>query len=578
MLTHLHIENIAVIERADVDFTSGLNVLTGETGAGKSIVIDALDAILGGRVSRELVRTGAEKAMVSAVFTAENVLDWCRENDIEPEDGELILQRRISADGKSACRVCGAPVTAAQLRALGGFLLDIHGQNDGRQLMDEARHMEYLDRFGKLTGVLDAFGADYDAWQETRAEMERLRMSEEEKAFLSDRLTATVEELETAALSEGEEAALEARRDLLRNAGKLTSALEESYALLYDAETSASGQAADAAALLAHASGWAGELSAAAKLASEARFLLEDAAERVRELRERLDFSPEEYDRLETRLQTLRRLRKKYNRDEAALIAYLDECRDKLSELEYADDRLRGLEKELAVREKKARESAAALTEKRRTAADALKARITSELKDLRMPSVRFETEFLPITAEPGFGRHGDCELRFLMSANAGETPGRIARIASGGELSRIMLAMKKVFAQNDPVSAMVFDEIDAGVSGIAAQRVGEKLAEISVDKQVLCVTHLPQIAAMADAHYVIEKTEAGGRTFTDVRELDREGRIQELARLHGGENITAATLQSAGEQLDAAGMYKQKAKTGKSGLGFPVDIPAEIR
>ena len=560
MLTNLHIENIAVIERADVAFAPGLNVLTGETGAGKSIVIDALDAVLGGRVSRELVRTGADRAVVSAVFTADNAQGWCLENDIEPEEDELILQRRISADGKSACRVCGVPVTAAQLRELGGFLLDIHGQNDGRQLMDEARHMEYLDRFGGLLPEKDAYAAEYGAWQEIRAQMERLHMDEAEKAYLSDRLHTALEELENAALSEGEEAALESRRELLKNAGKLTDALEESYSLLYDADDSAAAQASEAAGLLEHAGAWAPELSEAAKLVTDARYMLEDAAERVREAREALDFSPEEYDRLESRLQTLRRLRKKYGRGEAELIAYMDECREKLDEIEYADDRLLRLEKQLAAQEKRVKASAAALREKRAAAGKELQSRIRAELAALRMPSVQFEAEIAPLSGEPGFNRHGDCEVRFLMSANAGEKPGRISRIASGGELSRIMLAMKAVFAEKDPVPAMVFDEIDTGVSGIAAQRVGEKLAGIAEKRQVLCVTHLPQIAATADAQYMIEKSEHDGRTFTVVTPLDREGRIREIARLQSGENLSRAMLESASELLSAAEAHKTRA------------------
>ena len=557
MLTSLHIENIAVIERADVEFEPGLNVLTGETGAGKSIIIDALDAVLGGRTSRELVRTGTEKAVASAVFTADNALDWCRENDIEPEDGELIVQRRITAEGKSACRVCGMPVSVSQLRELGAHLLDIHGQNDGRQLMDEARHLEYLDRFGGLEKALETYAAVYAQWKATKKEIDRLSMDEAEKARLAERLRAAVEELEAARLSEGEEAALESRRDLMKNAGKLTEALDEVYGLLYGAEESAAALAADAAGLLRHASAWAEELGETEKLVSDARFQLEDAAERVRDLRAGMDFSPEEYDRIETRLSALRRLRKKYNRDEAGLITYLEECRTRLDELEYAGDRVQKLEKELAAREGQARAAATALTEARRTAADALQKRITAELRDLSMPSVRFETEISPLPGEPGFGPRGGDEVRFLMSANAGEAPGRISRIASGGELSRIMLAMKNVFAQGDTVPAMVFDEIDTGVSGIAAQRVGEKLGQLSRTKQVLCVTHLPQIAAMADAHYVIEKTERAGRAYTSVTRLDRDGRIRELARLHGGDHITEATRVSAGEQLDAAEAYK---------------------
>ena len=557
MLNELHIENIAVIASADIEFTAGLNVMTGETGAGKSIVIDSIDAVLGGRASRELVRRGADKAVVRALFTGVDAREWCAENDVDC-DGELLLQRRITPDGKTVCRVNGIPVSAAQLRTLGAQLLDIHGQNDGRQLMDESRHREYLDRFGALDGPISVFEESYAAWRAISAEIERLSMDEAEKARTADELERRIAELEQAGLRAGEEAELNERRTLMLSGEKLSEAADEAYDALYGGDGSAVELSQRAEGALLRAAAVSSELKQALDIISDARCALEDAAERIRDLRDGLDFSPEEFDSVETRLAQLRRLEKKYSRDESGLIALLEESRAALDELEYAGDRLIKLNKDLAAAQKTALENGMALRRARQAAAKELEARITSQLRELSMPSVRFAVEFSPVSGEPGFDRRGCDEIRFLMSANAGEEPGRISRIASGGELSRIMLAMKSVFAEKDAVPTLIFDEIDTGVSGIAAQRVGEKLAELSGCKQVLCVTHLPQIAAMADTHFVIEKTEADGSTFTNVLPLDRDGRIRELARLHGGDNITQRTLSSAGEQLEAASDFKK--------------------
>ena len=556
MITDLHIENIAVIERADVRFDPAFNVLTGETGAGKSIVIDAIDAVLGGRVSRELVRSGAERALVSAVFTDVSADAWLEENEIEC-DGELILQRRIGADGKSSCRVCGVPVTAQQLRALGGLLLDIHGQNDGRQLLDEARHLDYLDRFGDYDALRDAFSEAYGRWHAVKKEIERLSMDEFEKERRVARLTAEIEELESAHLRPGEEAELLSRSALLKNAGKVTEALQQAYDALYEADENAIGLATEGARQVSAAAAAAPELADVAKGVSDACFLLTDAAERISDFLQGMDFSEEEYDRMETRLALLRRLERKYGTDEAGLPDALEERRRQLDEIESAADLLLALERDRKAAEREAMAAAEALSSARAAAAETLGERIEKELRDLSMPAVRFRAELTRVPGSPGFNANGCDEVRFLMSANAGEAPGRIARIASGGELSRIMLAMKSVFAAYDVVGTLIFDEIDTGVSGIAAQRVGEKLYSVSKGKQVLCVTHLPQIAAMADSHYLIEKNERGGRTFTEVSRLDREGRRMELARLHGGDNITITTLASAEEQLEAAERYK---------------------
>ena len=559
MLNELHIENIAVIERADISFAPGLNVLTGETGAGKSIVIDSIGAVLGDRVSRDLVRHGAERAVVTASFDLTTELeDFLKENEIEAED-ELILQRRIGSDGKSSCRVCGMPVSTAQLRELSSLLVDIHGQNDGRQLMDEKRHLSYLDRFGVPEEFLQAFSEAYRRFCEIRDRIDALRLDEEEKERLRERLSYRIEELEKAGLKKGEYDETLSRLTLLRNSEKLTEAIDNACTLLYDGDENAVSLAQNAANYAQRAASYAPELEESVKAVNDAVFSLTDAAETLRELRDSLDFSPEEFDLLETRLSLLNRLQRKFSADEDGLIALLEESRQKLDEIESADEVLGKLERELETEKRSCLMKAEVLSAARKKAADVLRRRIVGELRDLSMPSVRFSVEFAPVENDEGFNAHGCDQVRFLMSANAGEEMGRISRIASGGELSRIMLAMKNVFAENDTVPTMIFDEIDSGVSGIAAQRVGEKLFSVSCGKQVMCVTHLPQIAAMADTHFLISKTESNGRTYTQVTPLDRQGRAEEIARLHGGDNITLLTLASAEEQLAACEAYKSK-------------------
>ena len=556
MLTQLHIENIAVIEKADIEFRKGLTVLTGETGAGKSIIVDSLGAVLGARTSRELVRTGADKGIVTAVFETNNADKWLEDNGIDLED-EIIIQRRISAEGKNSCRVCGVPVSVSQLRELGALLLDIHGQNDGRQLMDEANHLAYLDGYGDYGETIDRFKSAYADYKACKKEIQRLSMDEIEKERMADSLQYQIDELEKAQLKVGEEEELTAKRDLLRNSEKLTEALNGAYNALYAADQNAQSLTDEASALIGRAAVIADDLRETADIIENASSLLFDASERIRDFRDSLEFSPEEYDNIESRLSLIKKLRRKYNMDEEAMLAHLDDCRRKLSELEYAGDMLIKLNKQLEKYVDNCKRIAAELSEKRRAAAESLEKRIVSELKDLSMPSVRFSVSVEPLESDVGFDATGADDVKFLISANAGEALGRISKIASGGELSRIMLAMKTVFSKNDPIETMVFDEIDTGVSGIAAQRVGEKMSDLSRGKQVLCITHLPQIAAIADNHDLIEKTERNGRTYTEVRELDRKGRALELARMHGGDNISELTLASAEEQLLAADKYR---------------------
>lgn len=561
MLSVLHIENIAVIESADIVFGGGFNALTGETGAGKSIVVDAMGAVTGERASRDLIRTGAKSALVTGAFTQVKALPWFAENGTGPdENGELLLQREILPDGKNLCRVNGRPVTVAQLKALGRQLLNVHGQHDGQQLLDESCHLEYLDRFGDTAVPLADYRAAYGRLAELDERMRALRMDESEKARKVDTLQYQIGELERAELTAGEEEELQARRDLLRNAADLAEAAEAAHFALSGDEDSAGAAALlmEAEQALERMAGVSGELDALRTQLSECRCLAQDAAETARDIRGSFDFEPGELDELEGRLDLLYRLKKKYGATVEDMLDYLERCRKELDEIQFADDTLLRLEGERAKALKEARKRAETLSQARKAAGEALQTRIQSELAQLDMPKVRFQVAFAPVEGETGLNGEGMDTVRFLMSANVGEDLKPIQKIASGGELARIMLALKNVLAENDDVATLVFDEVDTGVSGRAAQKVAQKLAQVARHKQVLCVTHLPQIAAMADVHFSVEKGEKAGRTYTAVEALDRGRRQAELARLTSGDQVTQASLDSAGELLDGAEEYKK--------------------
>ena len=555
MLELLHIENIAIIEAADIEFAPGFNALTGETGAGKSIVIDSLSAVLGQRTSRELIRTGAEKAFVSAAFSG-MAPELTEELGIQPEaDGTLLLQREIQTDGKNVCRVNGRPVTVGQLRALGARLLNIHGQHDGQQLLDEEQHIVYLDSFGRVESLAITYAEKYKDFTDIRRQIGALQMDEAEKARRVDTLQYQIEELRRAKLKSGEEEELTARRGMLRNAEKFLDAVAGAdYALNGDdsggGALSALRQAQDALGGVRHLDDAFGQLY---ERLGEAYSEVYDIAATVEDKRGELDVSPGELDRVESRMDLLYRLKKKYGATVEDMLDYQTRCEAELAQIEDAGDTLARLEQALSKAEKEARQAAQALSDARKAAADRLTAQILTELQQLDMGKIRFAVDF----AEKPLDSDGMDTVRFLMSANVGEELRPIHKIASGGELARIMLAMKNVLSEQDHVGTMVFDEVDTGVSGRAAQKVAEKMARISRRKQVLCVTHLPQLAAMADTHFSVEKGERGGRTYTEVRRLDREQRRQELARLTGGSHVSQTMLDGAEELLAQAEKFR---------------------
>jgi len=557
MLQLLHIENIAVIEEADITFDEGFNALTGETGAGKSIVIDAMGAVLGQRTSRDLIRTGAAKASVSAVFSRVPDLEGLQEYGITAEGGELLLQREIYGDGKNACRVNGKPLTVAQLRKIGSGLLNIHGQHDGQLLLDEETHGQYLDSFGGVEGYLETYQNCFRIMEATRKKIRSLQMDEAEKERRMDSLRFQIDELERAKLQRGEEEELKARRDLLRNSEKYMSAIQGGVWFLSGGDDGSGAVSAlrEAAASLASVKNLGerfGDLhDRLEQLCSEAY----DIEETLRDMEGEMEFSPQELDALEERDHLLYRLKKKYGATVEDMLDYLDQCQQELDRISFASDTVARLEKELEKEKEQVMRSAALLSDARKAAARDLELRIQDELRQLDMPKVRFAICF----GEKEPDETGIDEVRFLMSANVGEELKPIQRIASGGELARIMLALKNVLAENETIGTLVFDEVDTGVSGRAAQKVAEKLAQVSRIKQVLCVTHLPQLAAMADTHFSVEKGERDGRTYTSVVSLDREQRKAELARLTGGTRITAAMLAGAEELIAGAEAYKEK-------------------
>ena len=560
MLSLLHIENIALIQSADIRFEPGFNVLTGETGAGKSIVIDSIGAVLGERTSRELIRTGAKSALVTAVFTQVPTLPWLEENGFPTGEEELLLQRELQGDGRNVCRIDGKLVTVAQLRELGRQLLNIHGQHDGQQLLDPASHLGYLDQFGGCQPLLESYQEAYRKWHDIRREMDKLQMDEAERSRRVDTLNYQIQELERAQLKAGEDEELSARRTLLRSAGRLMEAVQSAeFALSGDEDRDgACSLIAQAEGEVQGVSSISPELSELSEKLTALRCAADDAADTLRDLSRSFDFSPGELDQVEERLDLLYRLRKKYGPTVEDMLSYLERCRKELDQIQYADDTLARLEKDLKKAQKEAARRGEALSQARREAAGALQARVQEELRQLDMPKVRFQTEFTPKGGEAGMDETGLDEVQFLMSANLGEALKPIQKVASGGELARIMLALKNVLAEGDQIGTLVFDEVDTGVSGRAAQKVAEKMAQVARGKQVLCVTHLPQIAAMADTHFSVQKGEREGRTYTRLERLDRSQRREELARLIGGASITPSLLESAGELLRQAEQQKQ--------------------
>ena len=557
MLSVLHIENIAVIEQAEILFEGGFNVLTGETGAGKSIVIDAISAILGERTYRDVIRTGANRAFVSAIFTNIPQYDWFSENQVEFDPQELQVQREIYADGRNVCRVNGRPVSVASLKKLGGRLINIHGQHDSQQLFDEENHLTYLDAFARDEQELEAYQQAFSAMQSVQREIQKLSMDESEKLRLVETLTFQIEEIRAANLVSGEEEQLKERRKVLQNAEKLSDALRMADEALYGGDSSdgAAGLLSNAEHALSRVSTISADMQTLHQKISDLMYSVQDAADELRAMRDDLSYSEGELEEIEERLDAIHKLKRKYGASVEDVLAYLADSEQRLDEIEFASDRIETLKKREAELQKETIRQGEILREKRLSAAQAMESRICDELRQLDMPKIRFVCEFTP--QQPM--QTGLDSVRFLMSANVGENLKPLSKVASGGELARIMLAMKQVLAQQDGVPTLIFDEVDAGVSGRAAQKVAYKLWTVAKGRQVLCVTHLPQIAAMADAEYTVEKRVENERTYTSVLHLDESGRKQELARLIGGSMITETTLAGAAELLRLAEKTKKE-------------------
>ncbi len=563
MLSLLHIENIAVIERCDLEFRHGFHVLTGETGAGKSIIIDAINMILGERTSHDLIRTGANKAFVSAVFDVRgsDAVDWIEKAGYRNEDDPdcLLIQREITIDGRSNCRINGRPATVSLLKELSVLLVNIHGQHGSQQLLDQDFHSVFLDRFTPDPNHIFAdYQSAYRELNRLRAEEKKIVTNDEEKARRIEFLEYQIAELEAANLQIGEDEELAERRKILRNATKLMDSLAEVQMLLSGSDhapgVTASIQQVEH--ILSRISSLTPELETWSIKLSAAVDTLSEFTDDVRFFLEQYDASPEEIERIESRYDLLSKLKGKYGATVEDMLGYLDRAKQELQEITFSEERATALRSEREACQVRAEKLAKQLLEMRRVAARELEKQVASVLAQLDMGKVVFT---IYVTERETLGSRGLDDVEFLISTNPGEPLKALSKIASGGELSRIMLAIKNVFAAKDHVPTLIFDEVDTGISGRAAQRVAEKLWQLSNYKQVICVTHLSQIAAMADEHFRIEKSVRDDRTYTHVFPLDFAGRVDELARITGGSNITEMTRSNARELLQNADTLKKE-------------------
>ena len=549
MLSCLQIENVAVIQKAEVHFQPGLNVLTGETGAGKSILIDSINAILGNRTSKDLVRTGASKAVIRASFAQipDVVLDKLEAAGYE-RSAELLLSREITAEGKSSCRINGMPTTAAVLRELCGGLININGQHDSVGLLNPAHHLSLLDDYAQNAKLYQEYYVLYRSLVKVKKELDAMITDEAEKQRRIDLLSYQVQEIEEAGLTAGEEQTLESRRKVLANASTIRDRVAKAHALLsgdddtpgaVDLLGEASNAMDTAAQLDESLSGVSGTLM-------DLYYSAKDAAAELIDRLDAYDTNDAELDEIEQRLDLLYRLKRKYGDTVEDIIAFGQKAREELEQIQFSEQRHDQLQAEKLRLYGLAREKAEALTQTRLKAFDELNARITDTLQFLNMPGVRMTLHH----ARGPLASHGQDSVEFYISTNAGEAPKPLARIASGGELSRITLAIKNALADRDAVPTVIYDEIDSGVSGKAAGRIGEVLRQSAQGHQILCITHTAQIAALADCHLLIQKNVTNDRTYTEIHPLDTEGRVEALARLISGDHVTELSLANAREML----------------------------
>ncbi len=549
MLSQLNIENVAVIEKAQANFQEGLNVLTGETGAGKSILIDSINAILGNRTSRDLVRTGTGKACIRAVFTQipEGVRNKLEEAGY-PGEEELLIYREITAEGKSSCRINGLPATAAVLRDICGELISIHGQHDSQSLTNPAKHLGVLDAYAQNRGEYQAYHEKYRELIGVKRQVDRLKAEESQRRERVDLLEYQVEEIQSARLQEGESQALEQRRKVVSHAQGIMEQLAGALAALNGQEDF--GGAADLLGAASNSISYAAQLDESLKpyadRLGELYYAARELAADLASEEESYQFDPAEQEAIEARLDLIHRLKQKYGSTEEEILEYAEKARQELETIQNADQTLAELDLKLHTLYKEARDLAAVLTQTRLDAFERMNREITGVLGFLNMPGIRF---VLQHSTGPLAGS-GQDSVEFLISANKGEEPKPLAKIASGGELSRIMLAIKSALAEKDDIPTIIYDEIDTGVSGLAAGRIGQVLKGTSKGRQILCITHTARIAAMADMHLLIRKEVEGERTFTKIHELNQEKRVEEVARIISGDQITPTSLANARELI----------------------------
>ena len=552
MLKNLYIENIAVIEKTSIDFTRGLNVLTGETGAGKSIVIDSINAILGNRTSKDLIRNGAESAFVSAEFTelSERTINALESFGFSlEEDGSVMIQRELTLSGKGKCRINGRPTTVSVLKELGKYLIDIHGQHASYELMSPEMHITYIDKLGSFDGELEEYRTAYREYTHLRNELNKAVTDESERARKLDLLRYQVEELEEADFYAGEYEELTEKKRIIENKERIASALNEAHEYLSGGEESDGAvrlleMACDS---LENISDYMTEVEGIASRLQSAIYELEDCRDELTDLFESSDTETESLDEIEDRLDLIYRLGKKYGNTIEEMLVFLENAKKELEYLEKFDENRDELKKSYIEARSRAEALAVSISEKRREISRMFTSAVKKEMTYLDMPNV----ELVIRQDKCELNLNGCDDIEILISTNPGEQPKPAAKIASGGELSRMMLAIKNVLADKDNIDTLIFDEVDTGISGSAAQRVGFKLKEVSKSRQVLCVTHLAQIASLADSHFKIAKSVSDGKTYTNVTPLDHDGRKYELARIIGGVEITQTTLDYAEELLN---------------------------